>query len=387
MPSATEAAVDDITHRLLKSRGRQALAAAEPAVQELVRRVLERCADGIRAVEAFDLTPYELQDAGGSGDLSTWNAVAPHARNLLVEVRRVIDDLEAMFPDPAAASVPSTADIDAAFAFEPASQRDAEVQSVVAGSDPERASAGPAVRSLTGMLEQDLLRFGGLIRNQAVTTDRWLLLGALHEMGSNCAQCLDAVTAVVMQDVTTEPPERVLSRYVDVTRRALRLRFDVRDLRFEVEALQLGLNDGRVSGEDAAARLAELLQAFSGRASYRTLRPTDKRELLECRAWAARDGSQPERRLEDFLRWLEVMDGINRREHLVKSDRQNLSLSVMLLESDEPLDAVWTHVQLLYGRDRALDEIVRAWRQHQPPDREELSEALSTLREQLTAGA
>ncbi|MGF1511284.1 MAG: hypothetical protein ACFB9M_17475 [Myxococcota bacterium] len=376
---------------LLKPEGLQALRDAEPAAAQLVRLLLETCLRGIQLADSVDLAPYELGDEE-LADLSTWNALAPQARTLLVTMRGVIADLRAPFPGSEVPwDLPDSGDIELAFSTGPipAKTRDDAVESVVDSSRSARSSQlGDSVMSLTAMLEQDVLQFGQLVRRPEVTADRWLLLGAFHELLMNCAQCLDAVAAVAVQHISSRPAEHLLTRYVDVTRRALMLRSDLRDLRFEVEDVQLRRKDASEGEEAAARRLLSLLDAFAGRMSYRLLRPLDKKALLECRARlrsrVQEPGVSPMRVAEDMLRFMEMMDGINRREHLMVSDRRNLEVSMALMDAEAPLDRILPRVRLLYGRWLGLDRMIRRWRRGEKPSHPELREQLDAATQSVT---
>lgn len=337
------------------------------------------------AVRGLDLEAHELM-AEERADLSTWDALAPDVSTMLQRVKAATLKLRSVFPEKEEAEAQLlTADIDSAFSFEegtmPESERDGHVDRVLR-FEPADASArvGGAVKALTTMLDSDILRLGQELRRPEITSDRWRLLGALHEMRSNSAQCLDALLAAVMKELSPLPSDQLIKGYASATRRAVRLRADLRDLELQLQRIESGLLEGQVSEEGVGPRIERLLRGFSERPSFEALRPSDRKIVLELRSWALHDGRGAPRRLEDLRRFLELMEGVNRRDVLLQSDGENVGLACMLLESDEGVEAAWPHVKLVYGRDPKLDGLIREWRQGRIPSSEALTEALAALR-------
>jgi len=370
---------------LLTPKGRQLLEAAGDDFGARARAALAATADAMDAVRGLDLESHELV-AEERADLSTWDALAPAVAGMLQRVKAATVKLRGLFPY---AEKPEsqllTADIDAAFsnpdAPMPESERDGHVERVLSFEPQDAASrVGGAVAALATMLDADILRLGQQLRRPEITSDRWQLLSALHEMRSNSAQCLDALVAAVVKELSRTPPDQLIKGYADATRRALRLRADLRDLELQLQRIEAELSAGGLTSEGVGPRIERLLKGFSERPSFEALRPSDRKIVLELRSWALHDGSGALRRLEDLRRFLELMEGVNRRDVLMESDRRHVNLACMLLESDEEVSATWPHVKRVYGRDRTLDDVIRAWRQGRVPDAETLLSELDRLR-------
>ncbi|MEM1025485.1 MAG: hypothetical protein AAGD10_13460 [Myxococcota bacterium] len=373
---------------LLTPKGRRVLTGADAEFAGPARDAIQACAEAMDAVKGLDLESHELM-AEDRPDLSTWDALAPEVALMLQRVRQATQRLRSLFPEQAQTeSQLLTADIDAAFSFGegtmPGAQRDDHVERVLS-FEPSDASArvGGAVKALTTMLDTDILRLGQELRRPEITSDRWRLLGSLHEMRSNSAHCLDALLAAIMKELSSLPSDQLVKGYANATRRALRLRADLRDLELQLQHIEAELREGRLREEGVGPRVERLLEGFSERPSFDALRPSDRKIVLELRSWALHDGRGASRRLEDLRRFLELMEGVNRRDVLMQSDEENVGLACMLLESDEGVDAAWPHVKLVYGRDPALDELIRAWRQGRAPEPEALMAPLIRLRSAL----
>lgn len=355
---------------LLGDRGATVLTRIpDDAERERALSGLEAVASALEAVRRLDLSPHELAD-GGNWDLSAWNALAPEVRTLLVSVRGAVDRLRGLFPP--TESQPSvdlsSSDLEFAFAesdFGP--ERGPQVDRALA----EETSPVPVLEALTGMLEEDLLKFGQRMRSPQLVADRWALLGELHELKSNCVQCLDAVAAAILRPWTDQPVEQWLPDYASAATRVVRLRSRIVDLHREAGELQALLREDPEQDALAFRRMEEMLRQFAADPAYGDLRPLDKQQILLFRHWlmqAAPSWSSGRLRLEDFVRFLEVMQDINRREVLRDHDREKLDVAIMLLESDEDLDAVMPQLEPVYGRWYPLDDLIRAWRGRSPPD-------------------
>jgi hypothetical protein len=373
---------------LLTPKGRQLLEAAEASLGDQARAAIAASADAMDAVRGLDLESHELM-AEERPDLSTWDALAPAVAAMLQRVKAATVKLRALFPnDDQPETRLLTADIDTAFSQQvdsmPETERDGHVERVLRFEPEDAASRiGGAVAALTSMLDADILRLGQQLRRPEITSDRWQLLGELHEMRSNSAQCFDALVAAVFKELSRLPPDQLIKGYADATRRALRLRADLRDLELQLERIEADISDGHATAQEVGPRLERLLRGFSERPSFEALRPADRKIVLELRSWALHDGSGALRRLEDLHRFLELMKGVNRRDVLIESDRRHLELGCMLLESDEASESTWPHVKLLYGRDARLDGVIRAWRQGRVPEAEALLSELDRIREGL----
>lgn len=378
-------------------------AISDPAVRERVIRAIVVCDDGLEVVDALDLTPFEQRPPDAHAPpLSTWNALAPDARNLLLAVRRAADELLTLFPAPPDVSVaePGTLDLDGAFdLLEQGSlpnlirdKREDEIEDIVGNMRPDLTAedVGRAIGTLAGMLQTDFLAFGQRLQNPRVVGDHWFLLAELQELRAKCAQCLEAVVATVLKAFTHEDLELVLPRYQSAARRGQRLRAAVVDLAFDVERLQQQAEEGGL-GDHQAIRAALMfrLKEFAEQPTYALLRPLDKREFILFRQYLdalmpSRDRAQDLlREVEGFSKFLEVMRSINERVVLTRTDWIQAETVRMLLESEEDLQEVAPLLEQLYGRDRDLDVLIRRLRDRQPVEGGVLLDVVSGVHEHL----
>jgi len=349
------------------------------------RTALESVATAVSAVRRLDLAPHELADEG-TLDLGTWNALAPEVRTLLVSVRGAVERLRSLYPS-AADRDPSTDinSMDLDFAFDDGDfgpERGPQVDRALA----EDTGPIPVIGSLTGMLDEDLVRFGQRMRSPSLVADRWALLGELHELKNNCLQCLDAVAAAVLRPWTDQPVDHWLPDFASALTRVVRLRARVVDLHREASELQTLLRRDLEQAPLVFRRVDEMLRVFAADPSYGDLRPLDKQQFLQLRLWllqAAPSYDGGALKLEDFVRCLEVMLDINRRATLRDHDRAQLNVVIMLLESDEDVDDVMHQLEPVYGRWPALDEQLRAWRARRAPDAEAVLEQAYAARAAL----
>ncbi len=358
----------DTVEALLGAQGLAVLSSVSPpSERSKVEDGIQACGRSLEVIRRIDLTPHELADAGVA-DLATWNALAPEIRSLLVSVRSTVHALRELFPadDPSAGT--DSIDLDGAFQeaedFTP--DRGPQVDAALA----DERTSGAVVGVLTAMLEEDIVRFGQRMRSPQLVADRWALLGELHELKSHCAQCLDAVVAALLRPHTTQPVENWLPTYASAGTRAARLRRDIVDLHRAVVELHARLTADSSQLSDICREVERLLREFATQPSYADLRPLDKQQILQFRIWllqAQRADAGP--RFEDFGRCLEVMQDINRRPVLRDHDRAQLDLAVMLLESEEPVDATRACLEAVYGRSAELDALLRRWPDDPPsPD-------------------
>lgn len=365
--------------RLLTEEGQRRLAGAP----ELVFRVLAEVDGTLQLIEGVDLSAHELAQDNESQNLSTWNALAPDVGRMLAAIRSTSQTLRNLFPPPEDSDGPDSADLELAFDFE-MEPMDASVRDRALDDAMEDDAAPGAVHGLLDMLDADIRRFGERMRDPQFMADRWMLLGELHELKGNASNCLDAVVSAVVQPHVAGSLHRVLRRHTTATDRAIRLRSAVRDLWFDVERLKGALHQGQADGATVVRHLRDRLDRWSERPAYADLRPIDKRELIEVRRWAARgEGVQARTRLEDLVRFLEVMEGVNHRERLLDHDREQSEVVLMLIESEVPPAELWPAAVRLYGRDVQLDRMLRAWKRGQVPDPAALEERVRAVASDL----
>lgn len=347
-------------------------AVADPSIKERCVDAIRACHLALQVVEALDLSEHELADPG-TPDLSTWNALATPTRNVLMATRRAADRLSNLFgADEPSSRAPTSQDIEDAFDLMEAGgtlgpirdKRSVEIEDIVS----DERDVSRAIGALASMLHADFLRFGQRLRNPALVSDRWALLGELHEFRSKCARCLEAVVATVIRWISTEDPEEILPCYHGATMQAVLLRCAAVDLKHEIRAHQEALRAEGVETERIAAvraRLSATLDDLAKRPVYEFLRPIDKRQIVLFRIFlggASCTGIEMRRRLEGFSKFLEVMGEINQRQELVKHDAHHLDLAAHALIDRRPEDA-GRHLALVYGRNPTLDETVRRLRE------------------------
>jgi len=371
--------------RLLGDRGAAVLAQIPDSdARARAAAGLEAVAEALEVVRRVDLSPHELAD-GGTWDLSAWNALAPDVRTLLLSVRRAIERVRELYPAPPDADRAELGSIDLDLAFDDpdcSPDRGPQVDAALA----EDTDPIPVIASLTAMLEADLRSFGQRMRSPQLMAERWALLGELHELQGNCVQCLDAVAAAILRPWTDQPVESWLPDYASAVTRVVRLRGRVVELQHEAAELQRIWESDPAQKGRVFRRLDEMLREFAADPAHGDLRPLDKQQVLQFRGWlmrAAPDWEDGTHRLEDFVRFLEVMRDINRREVLRDHDHERLGIAIMLLESDEPVDAVRAELEAVYGRSNELDELLRGWRERETPSAEAVLDAARRARDAL----
>lgn len=348
----------------------------DPLERARALEAIQICGDALAVVDGLDLAKHELAEVESS-DLSTWNALAPEVRNLLLAVRAAADRLAQLCPWSEREPSEPGLNLDAAFGElemgTPAPIRDHREDDIEAIlrllSGDARDDVARAISTLASMLSTDIVGFGQRLRNPRMTADRWQLLGELQELRSKCAQCLEAVLAAVVAAYTAEDLEVVLPRYQNQASRAVRLRAGVVDLAHDVEKLNKVLQAAKPE-ESGPLRilLTQKLNTFAEQPAYRLLRPADKRELiffrLKLQGWAQAAPALQELRqaVEGFSKFLEVLRSINQREVLARHDRDRLQTLVMLLESEADSLEIAPHLEAIYGRSEALDRTIRRLR-------------------------
>ena len=368
----------------------------EPELRDRVEQAVTLCAEGLAAVDALDLSPHEITDDQEGQNLTVWNAVAPDVRQLLVTVGRVSETLRGLFPNRTETISLDPADIEAALSdmeFPIRDEREGEIDRLVQESN-DLVGAEASVSQLASMLQFDFLAFGQRLRNPSVVADRWVLLGELQELKGKCTQCLEAIVATLVQPFTERSVQAIWPRYADATARARVLREKMVDLAYDIGVLHGKLTSS--SGEDARAvrdALVARLNEFAGEEAYRFLRPADKRALSRFRIGL--NAHEPDRRgvgefrrfVDDMSTFLEVMRSINRRDLLVQHDLQALQSIQMMIDSEAGDEELHPLVRSVYGRDRVIDDLVRALRSGHRLDRTALIAAVEAAEDRLRAEA
>ena len=287
------------------------------------------------ALGSLQLTPYEEPEYVGQ-DLAMWEEVATPLRSVLMGLHDVRDALAQLRP----AESNRQDDVDIAFDLidptpaEPIRDRMSyDVDDLLQQSQQSDTSSEAMIRQallpLGEMMRFELTRFGNRFRNPTVIADRWNLLSELQEFKGKFAKLLTAVRlAAILPHTTPDERERLVDYRTEldnslVVRRALA--FLMRDVLALVEAT------ADISPEERRFLLEELfmrLLRFSRHSAYALLRAPDKRQVIEFRkalagSLGADDAATARRtreQLEGFVRFLEAMQSINKREVLVAHD-------------------------------------------------------------------
>ena len=355
-----------------------------------VYRALAVCDEALRAVDALNLAEHEVGESNAP-DLSVWNALAPDVRHLMVSVKRASSVLKDLFPPTRTEDVLMTFDVDEAFsqlvegldAPPPVrDERENEIQRIVSQTTDIRM-AQHGVHQLATMLHDDFVALARRLRNPKVVADKWLLLADLQELKAKCVQCLEAVVAALVRPFTREPLTAILPRYADATARALVLREKLVDLGHDVGRLNDKVQ--RCDNERAVAvrhALSVRLGAFVKHEAYGYLRPADKREMSMVRTalndydHEVEDLAAFRALVEGFAKFLDVLRSINQRDVLLQHDVQKLQTAMMMIDAEADDASMQPVLLSLYGRDVALDEMIRSFRRGEVVDRTMLYDAL-----------
>ncbi len=362
-------------------------------------RAVVICDEALKVADALDLSPYEVLETEAH-DLRTWNALAPHVRQLLVAVGQAGARLKELFPLDGVIreDAPDADDFEAALAnlVEDApvtplrDKREREIDQIVDGTT-STGSAFEGVHQLAEMLQTDFVAFGQRLKNPQVVTDRWLLLAELQELKAKCTHGLEAVVATLVQPFTTEVLSSILPRYIDATERGLVLRATLVDFSYDVGRLNAKLQ--RCTALQALSvrhALMVRVEEFTCHEAYRYLRPADKRELSKFRIAlnayerSIRDLVGFRETVEGFAKFLEVLRAVNQRDLLVQHDLQRVQTARMLIDAEADEEELWPVVRTLLGRDRLLDELIRAVRRGGALDRDALRRHLDQAQDELS---
>jgi hypothetical protein len=352
-------------------------------VKEGVMNAVEACARALNAVDEVDLSEQELADLE-TPNVAAWSALASDVRNVLLAVRSSSEFLVGLFP----AGGTETND-SFAFDFEDETMRAAHVEKIVRGSS-QTEEIGEGVRMLVGVLQRDIVSLGEKLRNPAVVGDRWFLLAELHQFLGQCAECLEAIVATVLNAATTEDLGEVLPRYLDTSARNVMLRSAVVDLAHDVDEYNRAI--ARAEAEDLlilASGLIERLNQFSTTPAYKFLKPQDKRAVILVRIrlndWSQKKGDATSIRneVEGFSKFLALMRDLNWRDALAEHDRRIIAKVRGLLRGGARIDEIMPQLQQMYGRDDAIDDRLRAFRLGLKPAPDELRRALEATEAKL----
>ncbi len=393
-------AINELGHKLLTQRGRDAVASIPEAdARRIVERTLEICAEGLVAVDALELTPHEDSDEE-SASLAAWNALAPDVRNIMMASHKASSELATLFPADGGYGMTPDIDIDAAFDMMASfdlpkpikDRREEEIEQLLGQLDGQfgLSSIGPTIHSMVNMLRADMTSFGERLRNPKVVADRWFLLGELQELRAKCSQAFESIAVTVLSGFSDESPAKLMPRYASAAGRAALLRSAVVDLHYDVERMQEEANANDLPAVSAVRHALVLrLNQFTELPAYRFIRPLDKREVDQFRLRMngldlnEKTVGTLRHEIEGFSKFLEVMRSINEREVLERRDRDALGTARMLLEAEEEIAEVRPFLERAFGRSRSVDEFVRLIRKGSMLDPAELTAAVIAAQQRL----
>lgn len=363
-------ATDQLAHALLGPVAVELIEAiAEPTLKQRIIRASEICAEALSVVDALDLSRHETTDEA-ERDLSLWIELAPDVRSLLVAAGKAADQLKRLFP--AEVEMPHSDDLEVALAAIEAGcapdpmrdRRERDIDAIVDQST-HASAIDLGIYQLASMLQSDFAAFGWRLKNPAVVTDRWLLLGELQELKGKCTQCLEAVIAAMVQPLTDRALHVILPRYASATSRAVLLRQALVDLTYDIGALNAEIKRASGSGPERLRMVIDRLNRFADHPAYRYLRPADKRALSKLRVQlspvepVAFDFGAFRKTVDGLYVFLQSLRAINQRDLLVQHDLQNLQTVAMLLDAEAEDDILLAALRTIFGRNGALDDLIR----------------------------
>ena len=359
---------------------RQALAAI-PTGEDRGRFVafFEAAAVAIDALGELDFARYEKEEIG-TADLSVWEALAPVIRDTIVDVNALLTVVKERLPGPAAVA---GGDADAAFdeMFGEAPAAAAPAPRPAAAPRGKVDEAAGVIHAIAGSLAREVTAFGEGIRKPVVMADRWNLLAHLSEFRGKFRAGIGEMVFQGAQAFAPVRKEEVVPGYHDEIDEAVQLRRTLAVLaglvRAENEKLQ---GEGPAEARLRALRLLRDVDTFRRSQAWGLLRPGDKRSFIQARgelATLANDVAAKPKALklavEGLDKFLDSLSVINRRETLTVHDREALAAAALGLERAElalpdasraaaELAGGLGAAQRLYGRDRALDGLLRSLR-------------------------
>ena len=359
-------------------------AIADAKTRAVMTRALHAEAAALKALEDIRLEPYEEPEYEAQ-DLVMWEELAGPVRATLIALAELKESIAPLAP---ADAQPHSDEVDIAFdLIEPtpvSPVRDNMKEEVdqlvrttlIAGQaleDLTEDSMRAAVRPLLELMSYETVRFGGRLRNPTIIADRWNLLADMQEFKGKFRKLLAALRLALVHPYTTPEQRAALADYRTELDEALQLRQALAHLLRDV----LGLVEASAhcSEEERAFIVQELfvrLIRFSRSPAFQLVRAPDKRLMIEFRhdlatklgvdRLSAREVGDV---LEGFLRYLEALGAISRREVLVNHDRllvHELKRDLNVVDISGHADAIALLAQIraramaLLGRDPVLDD-------------------------------
>jgi hypothetical protein len=355
-------------------------AIADGDAREVMARALHAEAAAQRTLDDIRLEPYEEPDYEAQ-DLLMWEELATPVRSTLIALSELKEALAPLAP----AESHANDEVDIAFDLidpEPAvpvrdtmkEDVDQLVRTTLGDASPEDAMRA-AVRPLSDLMMYETMRFGARLRNPTIIADRWNLLADMQEFKGKFKKLLAALRLALVHPYTTAEQRARLVDYHTELDAALQLRQAIALLLRDV----LGLVEasGRASDVERAFIVQELfvrLIRFSRSAAFALVRAPDKRLMIEFRHDLATklgverlSSREVGDVLEGFVRYLEALGAISRREVLVNHDRalaQDLARALDAVDVRQPSVAVGAIAEIraqamaLLGRDPVLDDVL-----------------------------
>lgn len=370
-------------------------------------RVIEALAaigETLTVLDGFDLAPYEMDESEDAG-AHAWRELGPRTRELLDLIRSTDARVTTLLADvPEGTPVPDPEALleDEFFGSEessalrtPRTDRGAEFDRAMESFDIEdNETLSESVETLLGMLRPDFRSFNQVLAGPRVESDRWFLLGEIHDFKSACTQCLEAVVVTILNAFSPVSVAPILPRYRTSAARAVTLRTGIMDLTHDVTRFNEAIKQASpLEANILRSGLIGIVDGFARSGAYALLRPGDKKETILFRlalnAWAKDQIDLQRARLhaEDFARFLEVMRSINRREALIEFDRTKVSEAIEALQHGSRPEVVLDGLPAVYGRSDELDELLRMRRiTGGKPDADRLRNVLDAILRSMMLG-
>ena len=141
-----------------------------------------------------------------------------------------------------------------------------------------------AILALVEVLRDDASSAAKRLTTPAVVSDHWALFADLNEYSKRWVHCLEGVVASILRRFSARDLQEEIPRYVNATTQALKLRSAVVDLAHDVARYDAAISvSGDADSQILWEGLSTSLRDFSQGDSYRNMRFSDKRKIIEFR--------------------------------------------------------------------------------------------------------
>lgn len=359
--------------------------ALPPAIAQVLRqvpgqfrvrllRVLTAASRAVSRLRELDISPLEQRATYGEGtDLAMWELVAPSVAASIAEVNELLTVIDEHIPP---APEAEEDDFDLAFSAADQEKTSPHTATEIPTSATEREGAAQAsIRAMASSLRAEVSRFGERLRNPSVMTDRWNLLCDIQEFRGRCRAAISELVYSACSTFAEVRRPDVVPEYDTSLRESLEVRRAVTTLARALAPLHARLQATSVDTQRGPCMgIHRELRHFRSTRGFMQMRAGDKRFVLEFArdldSLLAGEGPRDARQLvEGFVRFLDSLAVINRREILINHDREAFAECGMLLEqasqlaADDDLERASERFQSavqtafrLFGRDRSLDD-------------------------------